>query len=92
MNTGHQASLRGLKNPQEVRRVILELLKRQRTAGLGDTDDLESRAVTMRVPDVLSSGSGESESLIVPLLQEVWAEARALRGVLTPGESPPTST
>ncbi len=75
-DAGHRARLRGLKHPHEVRGVILELLRRQRTAGLGDPDDVASP--------------------IIPLLHDVWAEAKALRGVLArripPHTSPPAST
>ncbi len=38
----HRAVLRGLANPREVRGVILDVIRRHRTAGLGDPDDLES--------------------------------------------------
>ena len=92
---GHQASLRGLKNPHEVRNVILELLKKQRTAGLGDPDDLEARAHALGDGGALSLTAGDSATPILPLLHEVWAEARALRRVLehegAPSELPPTS-
>ena len=42
----HLAMLRGLDNPQEVSRLILDLLRRYRGAGLGDRDDRETRPVT----------------------------------------------
>jgi uncharacterized membrane protein YdbT with pleckstrin-like domain len=40
----HRALLRGLDNPQEARSLILELLRHQRTAGLGDPDDRTHQA------------------------------------------------
>jgi len=78
----HQARLRGMKNPQEIRGVILERLRKQRTAGLGDPDDLEARAVAAHDAVALPFGADNPDSPITLLLHDVWAEARALRGVL----------
>ena len=88
MDTGHRASLRGLKNPQEVRSVILDLLKKQRTAGLGDPDDLEARAVAMRDTDAAPLSAGDAGSATIALLQDVWAQSRTLRGVMEQGVRP----
>jgi membrane protein YdbS with pleckstrin-like domain len=60
----HQAALRGLANPTEVRDLILDLLRRYRTTGLGDPDDREHRT------------SGE---LNPSLVMEIWEEAKGLR-------------
>lgn len=62
----HRAVLRGLSNPEPVRDRILNLLRRHRTAGLGDPGDdtTPSAAAAHLNPD---------------LLNEIWSEARALR-------------
>jgi uncharacterized membrane protein YdbT with pleckstrin-like domain len=83
----HQARLRGLRNPQEVRGVILDMLRKQRTAGLGDPDDLEARLLAMRDPDASPSGAGDDARTGNPLLRDVWAEARALRDMLERGRT-----
>lgn len=59
--------LRGLDNPAQVRGLILEQLRRLRTAGLGDPDD------PVAGHPVLSP----------ILLDEILAEARKLRQSLT---------
>ena len=81
-SAGHRAVLRGLKHPQEIRRVILERLRKQRTAGLGDPDDLESRHLAPHTAGEAPLIARHSESSIHPVLREVWEEARALRGTL----------
>jgi membrane protein YdbS with pleckstrin-like domain len=81
----HHAQLRGLKNPQEIRGVILEMLRKQRTAGLGDPDDREARASARRDSEIPLLVGGDIESPVNPLLHDVWEEARALRGVLERG-------
>jgi len=81
----HHAQLRGLKNPQEIRGVILEMLRKQRTAGLGDPDDREARAAARRDSEIPLLVGGDIESPVNPLLHDVWEEARALRGVLERG-------
>jgi hypothetical protein len=58
--------LRGLAKPAEVRDVILDLLRRHRTAGLGDPDDPEQRAAPI-----------DSK-----LVNGIWEEAKRLRQVM----------
>jgi membrane protein YdbS with pleckstrin-like domain len=65
----HRALLRGIDNPAEVRDLILRLLRRYRTAGLGDEGE-------QRVTEA-------AEGFPLPLLAEVRDEARALRAALT---------
>lgn len=62
----HRAVLRGLDNAQEVRTLILELLRRQRTVGLGDPDDHPRQA---RTPAAFNPA----------LLGEILLEAKGLR-------------
>ena len=61
----HRAVLRGLDNPNHVRSLVLEQLRRHRTAGLGDPDD---RAAS-------------HPALNPVLVAEIWDEARKLRQV-----------
>ncbi len=61
----HRAVLRGLDNPNHVRSLVLEQLRRHRTAGLGDPDD---RAAS-------------HPALNPVLLAEIWDEAKKLRQV-----------
>jgi uncharacterized membrane protein YdbT with pleckstrin-like domain len=77
--TSHRAQLRGLANPGEVRDVILELLRKQRTAGLGDPDDLETRAINPGRADPLLPGEASPATALV---HDVWQEARGLRVAL----------
>ena len=65
----HRAVLRGLDNPNIVRSLVLEQLRRHRTAGLGDPDD--------RV-------AGEPD-FNPALLGGIWDEARKLRRALGDG-------
>jgi membrane protein YdbS with pleckstrin-like domain len=64
----HRAVLRGLDNPQEVRSLILGLLRHQRTAGLGDPDDQPHHARTPAPP-----------SFNPALLGQILSEAKMLR-------------
>ncbi len=73
----HRAVLRGLDNPQEVRGLILDLLRHQRTAGLGDPDDHTHPAQTP-APSTFNPA----------LLGEILLEAKRLRQALQQGESP----
>lgn len=59
----HRAVLRGLDDPHFVRNLVLEQLRRHRTAGLGDPDDPVARKQTLNPK----------------LLGEIWDEARKLR-------------
>ena len=59
----HRAVLRGLDNPGQVRGLILEQLRRHRTAGLGDPDD-QAAGHPILTPS---------------LLDEILSEARRLR-------------
>ena len=59
----HRAVLRGLDNPGQVRSLILEQLRRHRTAGLGDPDD-QAAGHPILTPS---------------LLDEILSEARRLR-------------
>ena len=70
----HRALLRGLDDPQKVRDLILELLRHQRTAGLGDPDDHGHQA---RLP--------ASPSLNPALLGEILLEAKSLRQAIARG-------
>ena len=63
----HRAVLRGLDKPGEIRDLILSLLKRHRTGGLGDPDDLPEAAG----PTDLDGG-----------LYEIWQETKILRQVV----------
>jgi membrane protein YdbS with pleckstrin-like domain len=62
----HRAVLRGLDKPGEVRTMIVDLVRRGRSAGLGDPDDH---------PDSPSENSSW-------LLQEILGEARQLREIV----------
>jgi uncharacterized membrane protein YdbT with pleckstrin-like domain len=64
----HRAVLRGLDNPQQVRTLILELLRHQRTAGLGDPDDHPRNAQPL-VPSSFNPA----------LLGEILLETKRLR-------------
>jgi membrane protein YdbS with pleckstrin-like domain len=70
----HRAVLRGLDNPQEVRSLILELLRHHRTAGLGDPDDHPHQAQ----PPAPSSFNPA-------LLGEILSEAKRLRRSIESG-------
>ncbi|HYT58959.1 MAG TPA: PH domain-containing protein [Haliangiales bacterium] len=63
----HRAALRGLDNATFVRDLILEHLRRHRTAGLGDPDD--------------RAGAGR-KALDPELLREILEEAKTLRTAL----------
>jgi uncharacterized membrane protein YdbT with pleckstrin-like domain len=65
----HRAVLRGLDNPDSVRNLVLEQLRRHRTAGLGDPDD----------------GVGGERAFSPVLLCEILDEARELRRALGDG-------
>jgi uncharacterized membrane protein YdbT with pleckstrin-like domain len=71
---GHQAVLRGLDNPQEVRNLILDLLRRHRTTGLGDPDDHPHQA-QLRAPS----------SFNPTLLGEILLEAKKLKQAIRRG-------
>lgn len=60
----HSAVIRGLANPAEVREMILDLLRRHRSAGLGDPDDATGRQSAPPAP---------------ALLAEILEEARVMR-------------
>jgi membrane protein YdbS with pleckstrin-like domain len=62
----HRAVLRGLDNAAFVRDLILEHLRRHRTAGLGDPDD----------------HAASHQALNPALLGEIWDEAKKLRRAL----------
>ncbi len=79
---GHRARLRGLENPQEIRSLILEILRTHRTAGLGDPDDLERSRAALIGSAVSQRSGGAMLSLPASVLQEVWSEARALRSAV----------
>lgn len=68
----HRAVLRGLDNAVSVRDLILEHLRRHRTAGLGDPDD---HAVSGQV-------------LSPALLNEIWDEAKKLHRALAEAKQP----
>lgn len=65
----HHAVLQGLDDPGRVRDLILDLLRRHRTAGLGDPDDRADTPITHASHDLA-------------LMNEIWAEAKRLRSVL----------
>lgn len=66
----HTAALRGLANPIEVRDLILDLLRRNRSAGLGDPDD----------------HAGDRASGVNPaLVEEIWTEAKGMRKAMERG-------
>jgi uncharacterized membrane protein YdbT with pleckstrin-like domain len=62
----HRPVLRGLEKPGEVRTQIVELIRRGRSAGLGDPDE---------APESVGEGGTR-------LLEEILAEARLLRSAL----------
>lgn len=70
---GHQAVLRGLDNPQEVRSLILDLLRQHRTTGLGDPDDHPHQT---QIP---------APSLNSTLLGEILLEAKKLKQAIQRG-------
>lgn len=81
----HRARLRGLANPQEVRGVILDVIRRHRTAGLGDPDDVESpHSITGVDSDDQDARATRALPFALPsaLLHEVLHEARGLRVAL----------
>ncbi len=79
-STSHRARLQGLANPRDVRDVILDLLRRQRTAGLGDPDDLETHRLANAPAGTLQAGDASPGNR---LLHETWDAARALREALS---------
>jgi membrane protein YdbS with pleckstrin-like domain len=62
----HRPVLRGLEKPGEVRTLIVDLIRRGRSAGLGDPDEM---------PETMTTSGPR-------LLEEILAEARALRAVI----------
>ena len=72
----HRAVLRGLADPQPVRDLILDLLRRHRAAGLGDPDD------HVAAPQAATPGLNPA------LLDEILAEARLLRTGLEARHTP----
>ena len=68
----HRAVLRGIKNPEELRDLILELLRRHRTTGLGDLDE-HNRAATPQVE------SERSRALLGEILTETQGVAQAIQ-------------
>lgn len=64
----HRAALRGLDNATQVRDLILEHLRRHRTAGLGDPDDHAAASPAKLNPAVI---------------EEILAEAKKLRRTLS---------
>lgn len=66
----HRAVLRGIENPTEVRELILNLLRRYKTAGLGDKED--------RIVHGVAPG-GRLATTSVKLLTEIRDAARSLR-------------
>ncbi|KXK51635.1 MAG: PH domain-containing protein [Chlorobi bacterium] len=68
----HRAVLRGIKNPEELRDLILELLRRHRTAGLGDPDDGHRHH---HAPPALESA--RSKALLAEILEEVKGVGQA---------------
>ena len=64
----HRAVLRGLSNPSQVRDRILNLLKRYRTAGLGDPDDKPEQSTSQL-------------RLNVDSLNEIWEETKKLKQI-----------
>lgn len=71
---GHQAVLRGLDNPQEVRSLILDLVRHHRTTGLGDPDDHPHQA-QLPAPSPFDP----------TLLGEILQEAKGLREAIQRG-------
>jgi membrane protein YdbS with pleckstrin-like domain len=65
----HRAVLRGLENPMEVRDLILDLLRRHRTTGLGDPDDHHAHGTPAPTLDAM-------------LVNQIWDEAKRLHGVV----------
>ena len=63
----HTAYFRGIDNAEEVKQLIADRMRSHRDAGLGDTDD----ALHPAIPD--------STSPVLPALQAVLQEAKALR-------------
>lgn len=67
----HRAVLRGIKNPEELRDLILELLRRHRTTGLGDPDEgyhnnpeLESGRSKVLLGEILEEAKKIGDSLV----------------------------
>ena len=69
----HVATFRGVDNPEEIRDLMLQRLRRLRDAGLGDLDD----APGLKGAPVYAPALGSSETL--QLLAAFRDEARALR-------------
>ena len=63
----HSAVLRGLANPAEVRDMILDLLRRHQSAGLGDPDDT-----------TVAQSSSLNPTLLAGILEEATAMRRAV--------------
>ncbi|HYW50264.1 MAG TPA: PH domain-containing protein, partial [Gemmatimonadaceae bacterium] len=82
----NRASLRGLAEPQAVRDLILDRLKRHRTAGLGDPDDVHGRVLPDHV--VAATPRRAHDVDVAPpdganaVMRDAWNEARALRVAL----------
>jgi uncharacterized membrane protein YdbT with pleckstrin-like domain len=69
----HVATFRGVDNPEEIRDLMLQRLRRLRDAGLGDLDD----APGLKGAPVYDPAFGTTETLLV--LAAFRDEARALR-------------
>ncbi len=65
----HRAVLRGLDRPGDVRRRIVELVRRSRSAGLGDPDE----------PDAACG------DLSLPVLEDILSETRRLSAIVVRG-------
>jgi uncharacterized membrane protein YdbT with pleckstrin-like domain len=85
----NRARLRGVGRPQEVRDLILDRVRRLRTAGLGDPDDVPTGTLAAGAErQVRGEGehvgglSAEVTADATAALVEVWAEARGLHEAL----------
>jgi membrane protein YdbS with pleckstrin-like domain len=70
----HRAVIKGVENPAEVRDLILNLLRRYKTAGLGDKDE--------NIAGHAASGGGLVGSSTLGLLAEIRDAARSLRQIV----------
>jgi membrane protein YdbS with pleckstrin-like domain len=72
----HHGMLVGIENAEQVRDLILALLKKYRDAGLGDTDDARRAALAAAKP---AGPAGSLSPDAMARLREVLDEARALK-------------
>ena len=74
----HVATFRGVDNPEEIRDLMLQRLRRLRDAGLGDLED--AATLTRDAPHTPSFGNNETLDLLAAFRDETRALRRTVEG------------